>query len=184
MVTDYIREYVKAECSKTTFNHELYENHIKVVAGYAVRLAEILGADKLVVELASYLHDFAAVHNFEHANDHHIIGAKAAEELLYQFKFSDDIISQVKEALLMHTKPQSKNGASIEAVCLSNAVAMSQLAKPSFWMYYGFTVKKKNYNDCIRKYVKWMEENWQTMIEPAREMMSTEYAALERIKQF
>jgi uncharacterized protein len=182
VITDYIREYVKAECSKTTFNRELYENHILVVADYGAKLAKILGADKQAVELASYLHDFAIVHNFEQSNEHHVKGAKVAEDLLIQFKYSDDIINKVRDAILMHLKPQNGKNVSTEAICLSNADAMSQLAKPLFWLYYGYTIKKKNYNDCIHTYIKSMEDNWQAMIEPAKEMMAQEYAAVQKLK--
>lgn len=182
MITDYIREYVKEECSITTLTRELYDNHIKVVADYGAKLARLLGADAQVVELASYLHDFSAVHNFEHLNDHGIKGSKLPEDLLKQFKFSDQTISQVKDAIITHSKPPKGKITSDEAICLSNADAMSQIVKPFFWLYFGYTVKKRSYEECIKAYLKWMSNNWMIMIEPAKEMISEEYAFLQNIK--
>lgn len=182
MVTEYIREYVKEECSKTGLTKELYDNHIVVVADYGARLARLLGADAMVVELASYLHDFSAVHNFEHLNDHAINGSKMAEELLRQFKFSDEIVNNVMDAILTHSKPINNKKSSVEAICLSNADAMSQLSKPIFWLYFGYAIKKRSYNECIKVYMKWMEDNWATMIQPARDMMQEEYAFVKTLK--
>lgn len=182
MVIDYIREYIKAECDKATLTRELYDNHIVLVAGYGVKLAKILGADSQVIELASYLHDFSVIYDFEHPNDHPIKGAKVIDDLLKQFSYSEQTICQVKDAILAHSKPQNSRQMSAEAICLSNADAMSQLAKPVFWLYYGYTVKNRNYKDCIKIYAKRMEDNWKTMIEPAKEMMAEEYTYLKKLK--
>jgi uncharacterized protein len=134
------------------------------------------------VELASYLHDFTTIHDFEHINDHPIKGAKVADDLLRQFNYSDEIIGKVKDAILYHSKPQNAKNISLEAICLSNADAMSLLAKPLFWLYFGYAVKKRNYNDSIQSYVSWMEDNWKSMIEPAKEMMAEEYAFIKKMK--
>ncbi len=183
MVTDYIRGYVKEECSRSTLTQELYENHILVTASYGARLARLLGADTQVVELASYLHDLSLVHDFEQPYDHRMKGSIPVDELLKQFKFSEETIDQVKEAILLNTKPLSGKKASIEAICLSNADAMSKLAKPFFWLYYGYNHKKRSYKEGIAVYLKWMEDNWKTMIDPAKEMMTENYEFLKYLKK-
>ncbi len=182
MVTDYIREYVKTECYKETFTRELYDNHIVVVAEFGAKLAKILNADFQVVQLAAYLHDFSSVHNFELLNEHRVKEAKVADELLQQFNYSENIINQVKDTILKHSKPQNKKQLTAEAICLFNADAMSQLAKPLFWLYFGYTIKKRSYKECIEIYTKWMEDNWKNMIEPAREMMMEEYEFIKKLK--
>ncbi len=183
MVTDYIREYVKEECSKSTQTKELYENHILVVAAYGARLARLLGADAQVVELASYLHDFSLIHDFEQPYDHGIKGSMLVDELLKQFKFSDDTIDQVKQAILSSSKPLSGKNVPIEAICLSNADAMSKLAKPFYWLYYGYANKKRTYKEGITVYLKWMDENWKAMVEPAKEMMADNYEFLNNLRK-
>ncbi|MCX7711551.1 MAG: HD domain-containing protein, partial [Clostridia bacterium] len=76
MVTKRIRAYVEEECRKATSGLDmLFEEHILVVANYAELLAERFNADKEVVELAAYLHDFSVIVDPETANEHHIAGA-------------------------------------------------------------------------------------------------------------
>jgi uncharacterized protein len=183
VITNYIRELVKEEYSNTTITRELYTNHILVTADYGARLARLLGADARVVELASYLHDFSTVHEYEHSNSHTVKSSKKMDELLRQFKIPEDIISGVIEAVLNHSRPINSKKASVEAICLSNAEAMSQLSKPVFWLYYGYVVKKRTYEECIKVYIKWMEENWKTMIDPAKDMMTEEYAYLKKLQK-
>lgn len=180
MVTDYIREFVKQECKKSQLTMDLYENHILLVAEYGERLAKLLGADSLVVELASYLHDFSPVHNFDHKNDHAIKNPKLIQELLTRFKFSDSVIKEVTETIMANSRPINEK-ASIEVICLSNAEAMSQLAKPVFWIFYNDGTGQKPYKECVKSYVDWMEANWKTMISEARDMMAEEYDFLKKL---
>lgn len=182
VVTDYIREFVKQECSKTTITRELYENHIVLVADYGARLSKLLKADSEVVELASYLHDFSVVYQFEHHYDHAIKSGNMIEGLLSQFKFPDETIRRVNEVIAQYDKATPSKEASNEALCLLNADAMSQLAKPLFWLYYGYTVKNKSYLQGIKSYLKWMDRQWEMMIEPAKEMMAKEYELLKGFK--
>lgn len=183
MVTDYIREYVKEECNKSFKAKELYENHILVVADYAVRLGRLLGADSLIVELSSYLHDFSTHHNFEHKNNHTLEGSKKIQELLRQFKFSEDVIERVSDTILANSRPYNNKNLSKEAICLFNAEAMSLIAKPVFWIYYSnlLNEKKRTYKDNVRVYLEWVDENWKHMIDAARDMMSEEYASLKEL---
>ncbi|MCX7772965.1 MAG: HD domain-containing protein [Clostridia bacterium] len=183
MLKDYIREYVKEECSKSEAFRELYENHILIVAKYGVQLADLLGADAEAVELAAYLHDFSAVLDFEHINDHAIKGSKMADTLLRQFNYKEEKIQLVKQAIAHHSKPLKLNEGSLEAVCLSNADAMSQIAKPYFWLYFNFAVKKRSYEDGIKEYRQWMEANWQAMIDEARQIVEKDYEGVKQIKK-
>ncbi len=182
MVTDYIREYVKEECNKSLKAKELFENHILVVTDYAVRLGRLLGADSLIVELSSYLHDFSSHHNFEHKNDHTLKGTKEIQDLLRQFKFSDDVIEQVLDTILANSRPYNKN-ATKEAICLFNAEAMSLIAKPVFWIYYSNLINenKRSYKDNVRVYLDWVEDSWKNMIDAARDMMTEDYASLKNL---
>jgi len=180
MVTDYIREFVKQECKKTQLTMDLYENHILLVAEYGERLSKLLGADSLVVELASYLHDFSSVHNFDHKTDHSIKNPKLIQELLSKFKFSESVIKGVTETIMANSRPINGK-ATIEAICLSNAEAMSQLAKPVFWMFFNNSAEQKPYKECVKTYIDWMESNWKTMISEARDMMAEEYAFLKKL---
>ncbi|NMA67001.1 MAG: HD domain-containing protein, partial [Clostridiaceae bacterium] len=161
MVTDYIRGFVKEECSKTQLTRELYENHILVVADYGAKLGRLLEADPLILELSCYLHDFSPLHNFEHKNNHSFKNPKNIEEFLQKFKFSNQIIEQVKDTILANANPIRSKNATKEQICLFNAEAMSLLAKPVFWLYYSNSIaeNKRSHKDNLKVYIDWMEYN-------------------------
>ncbi len=54
MITAAVREYVLKECSNgdNAFGPGFFDQHLAVVVEYAGRLAEVLGADPEIVELA------------------------------------------------------------------------------------------------------------------------------------
>ena len=177
MVTDYIRGYVREECSKTQLTRELYENHILVVVDYGTKLGRLLEADPLVIELAFYLHDFSPLHNFERKYSHNFKSSKSIEELLSKFKFPKNIIENICETISANASPVRRKNATKEQICLFNAEAMSLLAKPAFWLYYSNSIRenKMSYKDNLKTYIDWIEENWNNMIDEARDMMAEEY---------
>lgn len=66
MIVDAIREYVAGECrsSRNAFGPAFFDEHLSVVVGYAKQLAEVLGTDLEIVELAGWLHDISAIQDF------------------------------------------------------------------------------------------------------------------------
>lgn len=182
MVTDYLRGYVREECNKSLVTKELFNNHIRLVAEYGIKLAKFYNADIQIVELSSYLHDFTVIHNFEHPHEHAIKGSGIADSLLKQFKYSDDIISRVNSTIASHIKHKGGDFDSNEALCLYNADIMSQLSKPLYWIYYSHTVKGRDYEEGIKTYLSWVEGKWQTMTEYAQKMMQQEYALIKALK--
>ena len=63
MITETVREYVLDACkgSSNAFGPAFFEQHLLVVREYSGRLAQALGAEAEIVELAAWLHDIAAV---------------------------------------------------------------------------------------------------------------------------
>ena len=94
----------------------LYENHVLVVAKYAVEIAEKYGADVELAEAASLLHDLADF-KMERVNpDHEAESLRLAREFMEQSGYDDqDIALVVDDAIQFHSchgdeKPQSKEG--------------------------------------------------------------------------
>lgn len=83
-----ITELIKQELLKRTENskdkdgYDFWEDHIKYVVDNALYLAKEYGADVEIVELGALLHDIAMPSNIGPREEHHIYGAKIAEELL------------------------------------------------------------------------------------------------------
>ncbi|MCX7711416.1 MAG: HD domain-containing protein, partial [Clostridia bacterium] len=152
-----------------------------VVANYAELLAERFNADKEVVELAAYLHDFSVIVDPETANEHHIAGADLAERILTEYSLPKDKIEKVKQCILTHSSPIQVGEGDCEAVCLSNADAMAQIAKPAFWLYVNYSIWKNSYRQGVKAYLDWIDGNWKGLIAPAKEYVGDRYLKVKEI---
>jgi uncharacterized protein len=72
--------------------------HVQAVARLVLRLAELTGADREVVEAAAWLHDVAKPHSRDHGRD----GAVAAREVLVGTDFPPAKVDAVAEAIEKH----------------------------------------------------------------------------------
>ncbi len=105
-----------------TWNYHLYP-----VIKNALMLADKYGADKDIVELAALFHDYADLIDLSNRNNHHILGAALAEEILTQDKFPQEMIDRVKQCIKNHRASVKMDKYSIEEICVADADAMSHL---------------------------------------------------------
>lgn len=173
MITDYIKEFVKNECNKTKneFGGAFFEQHILVVKEYACKLADILGVDKEVVEISSYLHDISAVMDISTLSYHADQSAEIAESILRNKSFDFDKIETIKQTIKSHSVPIKIGEGTLEEVCLSNADAISQIINPSYWLYFAFSVRRMSYEQGIEWYRKKVTMNMSGLIEQAKDMI-------------
>ncbi len=183
VVMNYIGEYVREECVQSRMGQELYDNHLVVMANYAGRLAVELDADREVVELSSFLHCFAAVTDFENSQSHTLNNLEVAHKLLSQFHYTEDKIKKIKLCLKNYGKPLKLGDASREEVCVSNAEMMSQIARPVFWLYFGYTVKKRTYQEGLENYIRSMDTGFRQLIPQAKVLVEDKYAFLRSLRK-
>lgn len=124
-VTEKIRKYVERECKKQTskYGYEPYVFHFVPVHDYAVRLAKKLGADLEIVELASWLHDIGSI--IHRRKDHHITGAKIAEEKLRELNYPEQKIKLIKKCILNHRGSVKSRRISLEERIIADADGMN-----------------------------------------------------------
>ena len=120
-----IRFFVEEECKKPTskYGYDPYIFHFIPMRDYAVKLAEKLNADKEIVELAALLHDIGSI--IHGRKDHHITGAKIAEEKLKELNYPEDKIEKIKYCIFTHRGSQINNRKTTEAKIIADADAMS-----------------------------------------------------------
>ena len=78
------------------FNYR--REHVRAVVNLALRLAELTGADREIVEAAAWLHDVAKEKGAKHPQE----GAKAARKLLPKTTFPPEKIEAVAQAIAQH----------------------------------------------------------------------------------
>jgi uncharacterized protein len=178
MIIDVMKEYVAGECKsdRNAFSPAFFDEHLAVVAKYAVELGRTLGADLEIVELAAWMHDLSAVQDFAALPRHAALSAEIARKMLPERGYPAERIERVAACIASHSVPIQIGGGSLEEVCVSNADAISQIIKPSYWHYYIFKVRQFGFvegRDWLRQRVA---SHWAALIPQARALIEREYA--------
>jgi uncharacterized protein len=181
MITERVKEYLFRESnrSRNAFGPAFFDEHLSVVAEYAGRLGEALGADREIIALAAWLHDLSAIQDFAALPRHPALSAEIARKLLGENGYPAERIERVAKCIASHSAPVPIGGGLPEEVCLSNADAMSQIVKPAYWFYYVFRVRQFGFaegRDWLRQRV---ESNWAALIPPARAIIEKQYAQVQ-----
>lgn len=126
-VIETIYNEVKIRCSNPSniYGMGAWDHHIKLVYEIAIVNCNEYKADYNVVALAALLHDIASVTDKDFVDDHHIIGADMAGELLREQNVDIDIIEKVKLCILNHRGSKLTNKNSPEEICIADADAMA-----------------------------------------------------------
>ena len=123
MSVEEVRKRVKPEYDAV--DPDFWDYHVAIVYKYAVLLAEKLDADKEVVELGAYLHDYGQAKHPDCLQEHHTTGVKLAGELLVECGYDQELITHVQECIRTHRGSLDLKPQSLEAHILTNADAMS-----------------------------------------------------------
>lgn len=88
-ITEKIKEELLNRCRtyQEKTGYDFWEEHIQYVVKNAVQLAKEQGADIEIVELGALLHDISMPSEYGSRDEHHIYGAKIAEELLNKLDY-------------------------------------------------------------------------------------------------
>ena len=107
-IVEEIRKFVEEECKKPSSHYpEAYEFHFVSMCDIARKLAVKLKADVELVEIAAWLHDIGSI--VYGRENHHMTGAKIAEEKLRELNYPEDRIDKVKQCILNHRGSQESN---------------------------------------------------------------------------
>ena len=177
METAIVRDVVYADCARSAnaFGPSFFEQHLEVVVEYAGMLARTLRADAESVELAGYLHDLSAVRDVSTLPDHANSSAALARRLLIEHGRPQDLVERVTRSIAAHSHPVPIGGGSPEEVCVSNADAMAQIARPLYWSYVVFGIRKQVFEAGRQWLLHLYEDKWNALIPLARELIGDRY---------
>ena len=113
--------------------------HIESVAKNAEILSKKFGADEEVVVIASWLHDIASITDYELYEEHHIHGAKIAEEILSNYHY--DKIELVKKCIINHRGSILNEKLSLEEQIVADADAISHFDNIPSLLYLAYVQK-------------------------------------------
>jgi uncharacterized protein len=124
-IINEIKNFVETECKKPTskYGYSPFIYHFIPMVNYAEQLSNELGGDKESILLAAWLHDIGSI--IYGRVDHHITGAKIAEEKLKEFNYPKEKIELIKKCILNHRGSQNSVRKSIEEQIIAEADVLS-----------------------------------------------------------
>lgn len=124
-ITEKVRRFVEDECRKPSskYGFEPYGSHFVPVVKYAKLLANEFGADEEIVEIAAWIHDIGSI--VHGRKDHHVTGAKKAEDILREFGYPEERIGRVKDCVFHHRGSQGMELTTIEEQIVAEADSLS-----------------------------------------------------------
>lgn len=177
-IVQEIKKFVEEECKKpeSKYGYEPFIFHFIPVVKYAEELADELGADREVVAIASWLHDIGSV--VYGRKDHHITGAKIAEDKLKELNYPLEKIELVKRCILNHRGSQKNNPESIEERIVSDADALSNFDNIAGIFKAAFIYEDMTQGQAKEAVRKKFENKWnQLHFDNSRKIIKPKYEA-------
>ena len=118
-IKEYVNKQIKWHKETAEDHFDFWNEHIKYVYMESIELAKKYKADLEIVQIGALLHDIALINKIGTKVDHHINGAKIAEEVLRKIEYPEEKIKKVIGCVYNHRS--SKNATNIEELCVADA---------------------------------------------------------------
>ena len=170
---------VREACAneRNLFGYGIWTHHIVAVVHHGRRLAEHLGADPEIVEIAALLHDYAGIKDPRASKEHHIQGAVEAGHLLRRLGYPEDKILAVANCIMSHRGSIELERTSREAVCLASADAMAHIEQVPSLLYLTFVRLGMGIDEGTTWVSEKLERSWRKLCPEAKVLMREQYAA-------
>jgi uncharacterized protein len=179
-IIEEVKKFVEEESLKSTskYGSEPFAFHFVPTVKYALELAEELGADKEVVEIAAWLHDIGSV--IYGREDHHITGVRIAEDKLKELNYPIEKIEMVKKCILNHRGSQKNNPTSLEEKIIADADALSNFDNISGIFKAAFIYENLNQGEAKEAVRKKLENKWnQLNFDNSKKIIKPKYEAMK-----
>ena len=177
-----ISNIVEEQSKKDTnvYGYEGWSCHVITVVKYAKILAEILGADKEIVEIAALLHDFASIKDSSMRKEHHIYGAIEAEKILKGFNYPEEGISKIKECILQHRLSSALiERATKESICIASADAIAHIDQVPSLLHLVYYKRNMEVSEGANWVSKKIENSWNKLCPEAKKIIRIKYESAQ-----
>ncbi|MFA6860108.1 MAG: HD domain-containing protein [Clostridia bacterium] len=176
-----VEEQAKAHDKQQNCNiGQTWKYHLFPVIKNACFLAEKYGANKDIVEVASIFHDYADLIDYANNDNHHVLGAELAGEILLKDGHDKSFVEHVQKCIYNHRASVVKDKFSMEEICVADADAMSHLdnfVELLLWRGYICESVEKANNFVKRK----IEKSYAKMSEQTKLLMKDKYDAIMKV---
>lgn len=150
-IKGYVIDQINIYKEKSDDNYDFWNQHIKFVYYEAIDLAEEYKADLEIVKLGALLHDIALICEVGSRKNHHINGAKLADEILTKYSYPEEKKKRVLGCVINHRS--SKNATNIEETCVADADIIAHFDNLPMVLKYAFEIEKVDLN-TINDWIK------------------------------
>lgn len=178
-IVQEIRNFVEEECKKpdSKYGYEPFPHHFAPTVKYAEKLADELGGDREVISIAAWLHDIGSI--VHGRGEHHITGAKIAEEKLKELGYPAEKIELVKKCILNHRGSQQKERKSIEEQIIAEADVMSNFDNLPGIFKAAFVYENLNQQEAKDSARQKLERKWKQLhFENSKKILKPRYEAI------
>ena len=179
IITD-IYDEVKRRCmlNSNAYGIGAWDHHIEVVYKLAIKICDEYGADHDIVSLAALLHDVASVTNKEYTEEHHVIGAKIAGELLSKYdKLTEEKIELIKKCILNHRGSKIAKKITPEEICVADADAMAHFYSVPSLLRMVYVEKGMEIDEGVDFVYKKLERSYNKLSEKGKKIIKPQYEA-------
>jgi uncharacterized protein len=177
--TDQLKAMVEKRCRNAHFYSDTARVHLYDVGDKARSLAKRVGADEEICWLAGFLHDIAAIDGGP--DDHHIIGARIAGEILRELSYPENTVKAVQYCILVHRGSSSLERETIEAKVVASADAISHFERVDELIRVARNSLGKNPEEAIGWVRKKLERSWNKLMPEAKAMAQKPYDAALKV---
>ncbi len=178
VISDVYNE-VKKRCMNPSNAYGIgaWDHHILLVYKIAIRNYVSYGADRDIVALAALLHDIASVTNKEFTEEHHIIGASIAEEILSKYNLQREQIELIKKCILNHRGSRLVEKTTPEEVCVADADAMAHFYSVPSLLRMVYVEKQMSIDEGADFVLNKLERSYNKLSEAGKELIENERKA-------
>ena len=170
---------VKNRCLLATNAYGIgaWDHHIKLVYELAIKNYQKYNADKNIVALAALLHDIASITNVEYTENHHIIGAEMAEDILKLYNLQDNQIQLIKKCILNHRGSVLKEKNTPEEICISDSDAMAHFFSVPSLLSMVYVEKHMSIDEGANFVYNKLERSYNKLSPQGKEIVEREHQA-------
>lgn len=185
-IEDIIYNEVKNRCELPTNAYGIgaWDHHIKIVYELAKKYANEYGANMEIVSLAALLHDIASVTDVSYTEEHHIIGAQIAEELLLKEGYSRNKIEIIKQCILNHRGSRLFEKNTPEEICIADSDAMAHFYSIPSLLSMVYREKKLSIDEGCKFVMDKLDRSYNKMSEKGKILVRRQYTSAKDILKY
>lgn len=185
-IEKYIYDEVKKRCElpPNAYGIGAWDHHIKVVYELSKKYACEYGADLEIVSIAALLHDIASVTDAKFTEEHHIVGANIAEDLLKKEGYPNEKIELIKKCILNHRGSKLRKKISPEEICIADCDAMAHFYSIPSLLKMVYCEKKLSIDEGSKYVLDKLGRSYNKMSDKGKKLVEKQYNSAKDILHY